>query len=146
MRLPLPIGLVLCFLCGGGWHCAPDYPELPVFVEASFACAQIANYGTGDLCTPHEDGSVDVCGPEGGCSPLGVCVSEKVFLGCTCLRDEDCEGWANYANEAREGSGEENLIPLCYAGGCIYSPVMWEEDREFTEDDDGGEGPEVDGN
>lgn len=146
MRVPLPITLVLCFLCGGGWHCEPDYPELPVFVEASLTCLEIADFGTGDLCAPHEDGSLDVCGPAGGCSPLGVCVSEKVFLGCTCLNHEDCQGWADYVSEALVDSGEEKLNPLCYAGGCIYSPVMREEEREFTDDDDVVDGPKVDGN
>ena len=115
----------ILWLCGlwivalTGWHCAPDYPELPVFVEEGLGCMEIESFGDGSLCTSPEENGLADCGAEGGCAPDGVCVADKTFLGCRCFEDVECEGWAAYINQAKGHTGEELMAPVCYGGGCV---------------------------
>ena len=114
-----------CWFCTaaliGLGACGVDYPDMPVFTSERISCAGISGFGNGLLCSG-EDGSVDVslCGVEGAaCTPGRLCVDTPQALSCLCTLDQDCSGYINYVNTARESQGQEELEPRCEGGVCV---------------------------
>ena len=105
--------------------CEASYPDVPELIVQSVQCAAIESFGDGQSCADLDAGDVpgleEACGVGGACSPHGACVQDPLFLGCTCIRDEDCAGWATYVNGALTLEGEEIVVPMCYGGGCVYA-------------------------
>ena len=105
--------------------CDASYPDVPEMIVQSVQCTSIDVFGDGRACGELEAGDVsgleEACGVGGACSPQGVCVQDPLFLGCTCVRDEDCGGWAGYVNGALAVEGEEIVAPVCYGGGCVFA-------------------------
>ena len=105
--------------------CEASYPDIPEMIVQSTQCRSIETFGDGRTCDGLEAGDVsgleEACGDGGACSSHGVCVQDPLFLGCSCLQDEDCAGWTGYLNGALSLEGEEIIPPVCYGGGCVFA-------------------------
>ena len=114
--------LTTFFITAAWLGCAPNYPELPVYVQQGLACNTIDDFGNGERCGTEEGLGLEPCGPEGACAEPGLCVDASRTLACTCYQDSDCEGWAEYVNSSLGLTGNEIWAPRCFGGGCIFSP------------------------
>lgn len=90
---------------------------------ALVACADVARFGNGALCSA-DDAGLSVCGtrPRRTCASSWLCFDGPELAFCTCEKDADCAGRAEYINQGRLQRQVAPLGAVCKAGRCQGAP------------------------